>query len=794
MSQQFPPNNDGEVPLGHVPLGDGMIVPGGYADVTPGYAPSGYGSQEIGHVHYGGNDGVPSYGPKNYARHRAPIIDPIESAKLTPQLLVLLVLSGLKRHWKWSLPMGLILGLLVGGILYLAQPVQYEAAAQIQIRAVRIHLIDDSRPQGRYEDFVNTQLALLRSPSVIDRALENNVVARLPIILKQRDQRGWLTKNLLVSPVRRSEIVRVSIATDTEDASVTIVNAVIDAYFNYNEEMNRQMTQNLLTGLRTEERRLRSLAQTYQENIRGKTERAAAAGAAAGTEGMVTGLVQGESLQRDVAMAETQLTAMQAQRRSIQERIDQPGKVPLAMLMQGNPELISLSEQKDNLMRRKEMLTSTLKQQNDPRILQADREIEIVDKRIRDIIGGVDSTGQQSMQDYFRYQAEVDKYQNDQQIRYQEILVEALTKKYRDQLANSATRAADVLDVAFEQAQLQRINKGLDLIDDRILSVQTEQRAPAQIALLSRAVPSMPSLLRPIMLVGGGSVVFAFFPLLLSIAVERMKPRLYHVSQVRRAIPQVLIGEIMEPPVSWVHGAMFRKRLARYRESVHNWCTHLLLSDPFRSCKTLAVASVAGDDGKTFLAVQIAVAMAQMKEGRVLLVDGDMRVGRLHLLFGNEEAGVGLADVLSMRHRAGEAIVEDEKTPNLAFLSAGQLDISPYEILGDGRFREFLDAMEWSPSNPNGFSLVIVVIPPVANAAEALIMASSTDSTLLCVRQGETVLAAMEDVYRKLVNTGASVDGIVVKDIPYYQMAGRDGGFADRLEQIRLSHLLQYAD
>jgi capsular exopolysaccharide synthesis family protein len=296
------------------------------------------------------------------------------------------------------------------------------------------------------------------------------------------------------------------------------------------------------------------------------------------------------------------------------------------------------------------------------------------------------------------------------------------------------------------------------------------------------------------MTVGMGAAMLTFFPIFLSIAVERMKPRLYHVSQVRRAIPQVLIGEIMEPPVSWVHGATFRKRLARYRESVHNWCTHLLLSDPFRSCKTLSVASVAGDDGKTFLAVQIAVAMAQMKEGNVLLIDGDMRVGRLHLLFGNEETGSGLADVLSFRNRLGEAVVQNEKEPNLHLLSAGQLDVTPYELLGDGRFREMLDSLELSPSNPSGYSLIIVVLPPVANAAESLIMASSTDSTLLCVRQGETVLAAMEDVYRKLVNTGSSVDGIVVKDIPYYQMAGRDGGFADKLEQIRLSHLLQYAE
>ncbi|MDR0337441.1 MAG: CpsD/CapB family tyrosine-protein kinase, partial [Planctomycetaceae bacterium] len=301
-------------------------------------------------------------------------------------------------------------------------------------------------------------------------------------------------------------------------------------------------------------------------------------------------------------------------------------------------------------------------------------------------------------------------------------------------------------------------------------------------------IPTKPNNAKQILFATVGALGCLCFPLFLGIAIERLKPRLYHVSQIRRAIPQVILGEIMEPPVAWIHGATFRKRLARYRESVHNWCTHLLLSDPFRNCRTLAVASVAGDDGKTFLAVQVAVAMAQMKSGPVLLIDADMRVGRLHLLFGNEETGIGLADVLSFRNGFGEAVVLNEREPNLHLLSAGQLDVSPYELLGDGRFRELLDTLE------SHYSLVLVVLPPVANAAESLIMASSTDSVLLCVRQGETILAAMEDVYRKLVSTGSSVDGIVVKDIPYYQMAGKDGGFADKLEQIRLAHLLQYTD
>jgi capsular exopolysaccharide synthesis family protein len=377
----------------------------------------------------------------------------------------------------------------------------------------------------------------------------------------------------------------------------------------------------------------------------------------------------------------------------------------------------------------------------------------------------------------------------DMEIRSQEILVQNLRKRYSEQISNSERRTVKIVDVSFQQDQLRRINGVLDLLQTRVVGLDTERNAPERIQLKKKAViPTEPKVKNRLPMAAAGGFVFFFVPIMMGIVIERLKPRLYHVSQIRRGIPTVVIGEIMEPPVAWVHGAKFRKRLARYRESVHNWCTHLLLSHPFNQCKTLSVASVAGDDGKTFLAVQIAVAMAQMKSGPVLLIDADMRVGRLHLLFGNEETGIGLADVLSFRNGFGEAVVLNEREPNLHLLSAGQLDVSPYELLGDGRFRELLDTLE------SHYSLILVVLPPVANAAESLMMAASTDSTLLCVRQGETVLAAMEDVFRKLNNTGSSVDGIVVKDIPYYQMAGKDGGFADKLEQIRLAHLLQYAD
>jgi len=801
MSHQVPFDDSG------VPQGNDMYAAGGYADAEQGgYLPQempqgGYVQQNYAQEGYmqPGAGGEPYYGggaspqPQTYARHKVPMIDPIESAKLTLQILVLLVFAGLKRHWKWSVPMGLILGLLAAGILYLAFPLQYGAKATLLMRAEKQQFLFEVQRSSSYSEFMNTQLALMRSPAVIDKALEDTEVAKLPIILKQKNKRDWLQKRLSVRPEGRSEIVTVGIETDDPNASELIVNAVVDVYLKYVEDNDRKMVNTLIQELLGEQRRQKNNAQTFQENIRAGTKQVAGMGGVAGQGGMIAGFAQGESLQRDVYVAMSQLVALKAKSIAIQKLISNPGGIPTEMLMYMNPRFAELNEKRAKLQQDKDELLRVTNSSN-LRVVQKDQEIAKVDEEIAKMAGNTDNSGANSMLELMRIQEQFNLYAVEREIQMQEVYLTELENRYKEQLVNNADRSEGAAGVEFMQVQLARVDKTLDQIENRILTVQSEARAPGQIVHLTSAVSSQPSIVQQVMVVGMGAAMFTFFPLFLSIAVERMKPRLYHVSQVRRAIPQVLIGEIMEPPVSWVQGATFRRRLARYRESVHNWCTHLLLSDPFRSCKTLAVASAAGDDGKTFLAVQIAVAMAQMKEGKVLLIDGDMRVGRLHLLFGNEEIGIGLADVLSFRSRLGEAVVQNEKEPNLFLLSAGQLAETPYELLGDGRFREMLDSLEMSPTNPSGYSLIIVVVPPVSNAAESLIMASSTDSTLLCARQGETVLAAMEDVYRKLVNTGSSVDGIVVKDIPYYQMAGRDGGFADKLEQIRLSHLLQYAD
>ncbi|MCL2743470.1 MAG: hypothetical protein FWE67_06445 [Planctomycetaceae bacterium] len=742
---------------------------------------------------YGYDVGQPFDG-SGYTEQRQPDFDSVEFAKITPQILVLLVLTGLKRNWKWAVPTAFTLAAVAFGTLYFLFPIKFEAKAWIQILSRKPHFIFSETEQRQYKNLVQTQFSIIRSPLIIDRALENPKVANLACVLREKDKPGWLGKSIRLNASNNSELINISIETDDAAASEIIVNGVVDAYLEYIETQSQDWNTKLLTQLTLELSRHQATARFLQDEIRSKMAEAAQKGGSANTEGGIGGgFVQGESLQRDLYLAESKLDSLTAEKKMLQEMIGDSSRhgLPPAMLsniIANDPVIGRLQDMRSQLEEQLASQREVIVRKDDPKIFSLNERINKISKQMEERRNSLMENSSGDMQRIMIADMEQKIWTKDMDIRAMQIYVDNLRDRFKDQIKNVDDRTTKIVDVSFQSDQLKRINGVLDLLSTRVVTLQTEMHAPPQIQLRKKAtVPFSPSDKKRIPLALIGAAGCFCMPFFIGIAIERLKPRLYHISQIRRSLSDVALGEILEPPVAWVRGTSFRRRLARYRESVNSWCTHLLLSDPFRSCRTIAIASVAGDDGKTFLAIQIAIAMSQMKSGPVLLIDGDMRVGHLHTLFGNDEPGIGLADVLSFRNGFGEAVVLNENEPNLHLLSAGNLDMSPYELLGDGRFHELLRALK-------NYSLILTVVPPVSHAAESLMMSASCDSTLLCVRQGETVLAAMEDVYRKLIRTGSHVDGIVVKDIPHYQTAGRDGGFADKLEQIRLSHLLQYSE
>ena len=152
-----------------------------------------------------------------------------------------------RKALSFLLVMVLVTALAIAAIWTLITPM-YRARAEVQIRPIIPRLVfhtDGNGPIPFYEGFVNTQVAIMRSPQVLDRVLDQTDVQRTEWYrnpgksLKQRltgqtdSPKERLKDALSVQPRRRTEIMDVSFSCAIAADGVVIANTVLDQYMKY---------------------------------------------------------------------------------------------------------------------------------------------------------------------------------------------------------------------------------------------------------------------------------------------------------------------------------------------------------------------------------------------------------------------------------------------------------------------------------------------------------------------------------------------------------------------------------
>jgi len=149
-----------------------------------------------------------------------------------------------------------------------------------------------------------------------------------------------------------------------------------------------------------------------------------------------------------------------------------------------------------------------------------------------------------------------------------------------------------------------------------------------------------------------------------------------------------------------------------------------------RPLKRLIITSSLPEEGKTFIAANLAQSIIRQENRRVLLIDGDLRASRLHRSFG-AAASPGLSDYL--RGEADEfKIIQVGEDENLGLIAGGSEVSNPSELLHSKAMDDLLDRL--SPM----FDWVVLDTPPAIAVHDASILADICDGVLLVVRAGAT--------------------------------------------------------
>lgn len=190
-------------------------------------------------------------------------------------------------------------------------------------------------------------------------------------------------------------------------------------------------------------------------------------------------------------------------------------------------------------------------------------------------------------------------------------------------------------------------------------------------------------------------------------------------------------------------------------ESFRALRTSLIFSNAVHSLKSIVVTSAAAGDGKSTVSTNLAAAFAQQGM-RVVIVDCDLRRGRLHAGFGVSRSP-GLTELM-VGAVTFENAIRPTEVDNLFVLSAGKLPPNPSEILGSDAARAIFARLVSS------FDLVIMDTPPVLAATDAAILGSIADGVVLVVRMGVTDRRAARRSLDRLQAVGSRVLGTVLND------------------------------
>lgn len=196
-----------------------------------------------------------------------------------------------------------------------------------------------------------------------------------------------------------------------------------------------------------------------------------------------------------------------------------------------------------------------------------------------------------------------------------------------------------------------------------------------------------------------------------------------------------------------------------------------------RPLRTILVTSAGPEQGKTTVASNLAVAIAQGGSS-VVVVEGDLRRPRLAQSFGvTSPPGVGITGVLVGAADVEEALVplsvEGLEPGQVVLLSSGPLPPNPTELLSSVQMTTVLDRLAGS------FDYVLVDSPPLLPVADSLELARVADGVVLVVRSNRATIDEAREVRALVERLGINLAGAVLTDTV---APGAYGGYGETSE------------
>ncbi len=190
-----------------------------------------------------------------------------------------------------------------------------------------------------------------------------------------------------------------------------------------------------------------------------------------------------------------------------------------------------------------------------------------------------------------------------------------------------------------------------------------------------------------------------------------------------------------------------------YVESYKMLCTNLEFITAAQDCKNIVITSTLANEGKTNVAVNLALTLSGY-EKKVCLVECDLRRPSAHRLILLSRNNLGLTDVLKGEIELQKAIkkVEDSK---IDILLAGSTPPNPSELLASDRMKNVIDELA------RRYDYIIYDTPPVLLVTDAATLGKYMDGALMVISHNRVEKNLVLRAKKNLDSAGVKILGVV---------------------------------
>ena len=688
---------------------------------------------------------------------------------------------------KWLILTVLTLVFLSTLIFTLAVTRIYEASAVVEVSQENPHVTNFQEVLGseiQAREFYETQVELIRSKAMIRRVIENLDLISHPVIRKtvfndgqsglfqrirsafkslagrlspdqvqpavaediaaHQEVAEYLSENLTVSPSRKSMLIDVAFRSPDRQLSQSVVNTIVEDFIRWKMELKVEASGIARDFLMMQMDRAKINLEKAEERLNEFAKHAGIVSLDARVNSIYRHL---EELNSAFAAAEANMISKTA----IYQQAVKDGHANLPRVLESDL-IASLKDKYADLNSQYEELKATF-HDDYPKVktlkARMDSIAALIEAQERGIFQSIENEYESSKKVVSAMEKRIEGQKK-------------LVLDLNDRATQYSIMAREVdTNKAIYQSLLQRAKEIESMAGVSSSNIQIVNRADLPLLAVKPNVKL--NLLLSIVLGLLGGIGCAFM-------AEYFADTVTNPSEISDRFQIPLLGTIPQakPDEHGLENAFLRHPRSPFSEAIRSTRVSVQLSGSGTRSKCFLITSTLPSEGKTTLAVNLALSFAAAGE-KTVIIDADLRKPRLHEIFGlkNRVNGNGVSSFLA--EITNTLKMYNGFSENLRIISSGPVPPNPAELLASPRFKLLLKKLS------GRFDRIILDGPPHIGFADTLILSRSVGGIVLVSSIGESSREAIDQFKKSITNVNGTILGCIVNKVDFNRKYGYGG-------------------